>query len=214
MFLRNITAVILGAIVAFQFGVARQTEQDKNEIIEAKVVSTKLPSQVIYQFDRGVGKGRIVKAQQGKDGFVKETFEMKTDGKGRVISKILLGTERVEAVNTIYSMGRMGHETSRSSFSRGKVMTVNSTAYEPSAGRGKSATFKTATGLIAKYGVIAVDRRIIPLNTYVYVEGYGFAIAADTGGAIKGKIIDVCFNTRAECMKWGRRKVQIHILGR
>lgn len=212
MFLRNVTAVVLGALIVSQLGIARQAEQSNNEKTETKIVSKKLPSQVIYQFDRSVGKGRIVKARQGKEGFVKETFEIKTDENGRRISRNLLQTERVEPVNTIYHMGRVGHTTSRSSFGRSRVMTVDSTAYDPSAGRGKNATFRTATGLRAKYGVIAVDRRVIPLNTFVFVEGYGFAIAADTGGAIKGNKIDVCFNTRAECIQWGRRKVKIHIL--
>ncbi|EGD50148.1 3D domain-containing protein [Thermoanaerobacter ethanolicus JW 200] len=49
----------------------------------------------------------------------------------------------------------------------------------------------TATGTKATRGVIAVDPRVIPLGTRLYVEGYGFGIAADTGGAIKGDKIDV-----------------------
>ncbi|MDO8986964.1 MAG: 3D domain-containing protein, partial [Coriobacteriia bacterium] len=50
------------------------------------------------------------------------------------------------------------------------------------------------------------------LGTKVYVPGYGYAIAADTGGAINGNKIDVCFDTGAEAIKWGRRTVTITIL--
>lgn len=76
----------------------------------------------------------------------------------------------------------------------------------------------TATGTKAKVGTIAVDPNIIPLGTKVYVEGlygaknYGYAIAEDTGGAIKGKIIDLYFNTHRETINWGRQQVKVYIL--
>jgi len=76
----------------------------------------------------------------------------------------------------------------------------------------------TATGTRAKVGTIAVDPRLIPLGTKVYVEGlygaknYGYAVAEDTGGAIKGEIIDLYFNTHRETVNWGRQQVNIYIL--
>ena len=76
----------------------------------------------------------------------------------------------------------------------------------------------TATGTRAKVGTIAVDPKIIPLGTEVYIEGlggaknYGFATAEDTGGAIKGKIIDLYFNTHKETVNWGRQQVNVYIL--
>lgn len=71
---------------------------------------------------------------------------------------------------------------------------------------------RTATGARATYGVIAVDPSVIPLGTRVYIPGYGNAVAADTGGAIKGNKIDLCFDSRAEALAWGRRTVTITIL--
>ena len=59
---------------------------------------------------------------------------------------------------------------------------------------------------------IAVDPSVIPLGTLVEVQGYGVALALDTGGAIKGNIIDVHFPTVAQCKVWGRRMVQVRIL--
>jgi len=76
----------------------------------------------------------------------------------------------------------------------------------------------TATGTRAKVGTIAVDPRVIPLGTKVYVEGlygaknYGYATAEDTGGAIKGQIIDLYFNTHRETINWGRQQVNVYIL--
>lgn len=70
----------------------------------------------------------------------------------------------------------------------------------------------TATGMKAQHGVVAVDPSVIPLGTRLYVEGYGNAIAADTGSAIKGNRIDLCFDTLSECNKYGRRTVKVEIL--
>lgn len=68
---------------------------------------------------------------------------------------------------------------------------------------------QTATGRKPAVGVIAVDPKVIPLNTRLYVEGYGECVAGDTGGAIKGKIVDVFLNTQNECKTWGRKQVEI-----
>ena len=60
--------------------------------------------------------------------------------------------------------------------------------------------------------VIAVDPSVIPLGTKVYVEGYGYATAADTGGAIKGNKIDVFIPSHSAAMSWGKRQVEVQIL--
>lgn len=60
--------------------------------------------------------------------------------------------------------------------------------------------------------VIAVDPNVIPLGSRVFVEGYGEAIAGDTGGAIVGNKIDVHFATVDACYQWGVRSVQVTIL--
>src|SRR4051812_47842925 len=60
--------------------------------------------------------------------------------------------------------------------------------------------------------LIAVDPKVIPLGTKVWVEGYGEAIAGDTGGAIKGKKIDVLFPTVKQALQWGRKNVKVRVL--
>lgn len=70
----------------------------------------------------------------------------------------------------------------------------------------------------AAWGRVAVDPRVIPLGTRMYIETadgsliYGYAVAADTGGAIKGNIVDLYFNTYQECVNFGRRAVKVYIL--
>ena len=71
---------------------------------------------------------------------------------------------------------------------------------------------KTATGVEPREGLIAVDPKVIAMGSKIYVEGYGYAIAADTGGAILGNRIDVFFPTLRQCIDWGRKSVQIYVL--
>ena len=89
------------------------------------------------------------------------------------------------------------------------VMAMEATAYLPTDGSSEGIT---AMGIPATYGVVAVDPSIIPLGTRVYIPGYGEAIAADTGGAIIGYCIDLCMESYAECMDFGRRTVTVYIL--
>lgn len=69
----------------------------------------------------------------------------------------------------------------------------------------------TAIGLRAGKGVIAVDPKVIPMRSRVYIPGYGIAVAGDTGGAIKGNIIDLGFND-AQSSGWTARFVDIYLL--
>ena len=83
----------------------------------------------------------------------------------------------------------------------GTQMTVQSTGY--------SLRGTTATGIQTSWGVIAVDPSVIPLGTRMTVPGYGEGVAADTGGAVKGLVIDLWFPTREQALAWGRRTVTI-----
>lgn len=82
-----------------------------------------------------------------------------------------------------------------------RTLTVSATGY---AIRGR-----TATGIPTAPGVVAVDPSVIPLGTRMTIPGYGTGIAADTGGAVRGNVIDVWFPTRAQALAWGRQTVTI-----
>lgn len=91
----------------------------------------------------------------------------------------------------------------------GRYMMMVATGYSP---QEPGLTDSTASGLKAQHGVVAVDPSVIPLGTRLYVEGYGSAIAGDTGSAIKGNRIDLCFDTLAECNAYGNHTVRVEIL--
>ncbi|MFK3961803.1 ubiquitin-like domain-containing protein [Guptibacillus hwajinpoensis] len=97
--------------------------------------------------------------------------------------------------------------------SSGKVMNVSTTAYTANCA---GCSGITSTGFNLKSNpdakIIAVDPSVIPLGSKVHVEGYGTAIAADTGGAIKGNKIDVFFSSKSAAYAWGNKTVQITIL--
>lgn len=85
------------------------------------------------------------------------------------------------------------------------TITVEATAYTWTGS-------KTATGTYPRRGTIAADPTVIPLGTRVFVEGYGFGVIEDTGGAIQGNRIDVYFPTYEEAVQFGRRTVSLTII--
>ena len=98
-----------------------------------------------------------------------------------------------------------------------RVITCEATAYTSAADECGKSDGITASGMMFRVGVVAVDRSQIPLGTKLYIESldgkyvYGYCIAADTGGAIKGNKVDLAMNTKAECFQFGRRSVRVYI---
>ena len=100
-------------------------------------------------------------------------------------------------------------ETSRGAARYSAVLTMEATAYLPTEG---SAEGLTAMGIEARHGVVAVDPDVIPLGTRLFIPGYGEALAADTGGAIQGNMIDLCMESYDEMEDFGRRDITVYVL--
>ena len=199
------TAVLCFASIANAAG-----RHDNQEQVEVKATAIKAP--IRYEFSRSVRSGQVVKAQEGHDGVLKRTFSV-TYHDGHQIKAEMTGEQRIDPVPTLYLINRSGFATSRGSFVRSKVMIMKATAYDPSpATIGPGATGRTCTGRIADYGIAAVDPRVIPLGTLLYVEGYGLALAADRGSAIKGNRIDLCYASKKVADRYGYQWVKVHIL--
>lgn len=90
-----------------------------------------------------------------------------------------------------------------------KEITVNASAYSP---QDPGCSNYTSTGQRLRKGIVAVDPKVIPLGTKMYIPGYGYGVAADIGSAIKGNKIDVAFESRKDALKFGRRNIVIQIL--
>jgi len=70
----------------------------------------------------------------------------------------------------------------------------------------------TRSGTHVSRGTVAIDPRVIPLGTKIYVEGYGHAECLDTGGDIKHNRIDLYMDSKEECFEFGRREVKVWII--
>lgn len=202
-----ITTSVLGLAVLMASPMSAIAGQDTGRTSKTDVKTEVIPFQTKYIFNRDMAPGRVKLAAKGVEG--KKTTTVTTFFEnGKVVDKNV-ETKTEEPQDEVFQMGRSGFsETDRGSFTRSKVITMESTAYLPTDGSG---TGRTASGIKAKYGIVAVDPKVIPIGTLVFVEGYGLALAADTGGAIKGNKIDVCLESRSKCSQWGRRKVKVHI---
>ena len=89
---------------------------------------------------------------------------------------------------------------------------MEATAYCPLPEETDGDPWSTSVGLRSGYGIVAVDPQVIPYYTPLYIDGYGYAVAGDTGGAIRGKRIDVFFYTYQETATFGRRPIKVWVL--
>ncbi|MDR3348920.1 MAG: G5 domain-containing protein [Acidaminococcales bacterium] len=152
----------------------------------------------------------------------KAVLKAGVNGKKKILTKITArpggGTEKEVLAETIVEIPQeqlvaVGDanivQTSRGQLRFIKTLDMEATAYTP---WDEGCTGITKTGIPARYGVAAVDPGVIKLGTRLYVAGYGQAIAADIGGAIVGNRIDLCMESTAQAIKFGRRRVKVYIL--
>lgn len=205
-------SIVLALTAASVFAHGGQTGKSKlNTVVRTETLSVMPP--VRFEFDDSVGAGRLVKKERGEAGYVRRTYRIALSPSGKRTGKTLLKEERRYPVPVVFHMGRSGFAASRGSYVRHRVLEMSATGYDASPQTiGRGATGRTCTGRHAEYGVVAVDPRVIPLNTIVYVEGYGFALACDRGSAIKGNRIDLCFDSRYVANQYGRHRVRVHVL--
>lgn len=161
-------------------------------------------------------------SQEGKNGEITKTYEViYEDGKetGRKLidkevtkeaqTKIVLKGTKVKAPSSF------GSKMSKEELAGAKCISVVATAYCNTSDGGQI----TATGTKTGFGIVAVDPRVIPLGTKLYITSadgsyvYGYCVAGDTGGAIKGNRVDLFLGSESECRAFGRRPMQVYILG-
>ena len=192
--------------------------------------STRVASYTMARGTEGV-------TQQGVPGKTVYTYQLKSIDGGEPTST-LVDTETTAPVTQVVSYGTHVPAPALSSLSQSrdyitniddeqgtittvsgctyhvrKQMTCSATAYTARSGS------RTSTGRSARVGVIAVDPSVIPYGTRLYIQTsngsvlYGTAVAGDCGGAIKGQIIDLYFNSLSECVAFGRRSCNVYVIG-
>jgi len=171
----------------------------------------KVPSETVVLADPDRVAGYTEVLQRGEEGLIRKTWRV-WEKDGVETARGVVSEERVkEATDSVVVRGTRGLSTRGGDWRHPVIM--EATAYDPGPKScGKWASGYTATGVKAEKGIVAVDDRVIPMGTHLYIPGYGFGLAADRGGAIKGMRIDLCFATYKEARAYGRRKVKVYIL--
>lgn len=183
------------------------------------VVEESLDFAVETKKDSSLLKGNEKIVTAGVEGITNRTYELVKEN-GKVVSKTLQSekvikepTTKVVAVGTKVVTASVSRGSSSAAPTGGKEFYVEASAYTPYC-NGCSGTSATGINLRANPSLklIAVDPSIIPLGSKVWVEGYGYAIAGDTGGSIKGNKIDVLVPNTQQAYSWGRKTVRIKVL--
>jgi len=171
---------------------------------------TVIPFQVRRTPDPTVSRGVVGVVSSGRPGLRERVWRV-TRADGQVTGRSLLGWRIVrDPLDRMLSVGAQPRGASDGPFAGRAYLDLIATAYAPFCCKGVDDI--TALGIRAGYGVVAVDPRVIPLGSRLYIEGYGYAIAADTGSAIKGLRIDLGYDTMPEAIRFGRRPVRVYII--
>lgn len=190
-----------------------------------------IPYETVMQASSSLLNGSEVLVQKGEDGVRRYTYNL-IYRNGVMTDRVLAGTSVYEKpVNEIRAYGTSTSISPSSSFTvstTSKLLTLEDGTQIPyesyidvvaTAYTTEGSDFNiTKSGAVAQYGIIAVDPKVIPLGTKMYVVAadgtwvYGYAVAGDTGGFIKGYRIDLFYDTTAECITFGRQNARVYIL--
>lgn len=184
-----------------------ETEIRIQRVLMKEVVEEEeIPFETIKRNDSNLNKGTQRVRQEGKNGIKKSIYRV-TYIDGKETERKLLESfvhkqpkAQVVSVGTLQLASRGGQ-----TFTFDRALWVEASAYTYT-GR------KTYTGTNPGPGTIAVDPRVIPLGTRLYVEGYGYGVARDVGSSIVGNKIDVFLESEAAARKWGRRMVNVYFV--
>lgn len=189
----------LDEVVEDEIRIVRVTRQTVEEEKSIPYEQERRESADLFQ-----GETRVI--QKGQPGKVKKIYEVVLeDGQEKVrnLVKNVIVKEPVKQIVAYGTLQTVSRDGSTLNFK--KALTMTATAYTHTGNR-------TATGTWPSVGTVAVDPKVIPLHSRLYVDGYGYATAKDVGSSIKGNKIDLFFETKAEALKWGRRQVQVYLL--
>lgn len=220
------------------YGLSRRDELTYGQRIEFHTPQSHLftsvvqiPYNIINTYDPSLELGDSVIIHDGAFGEAEVVTEILMLSGIRIDSRVISHEILTKPVDRIVAVGTFEYvaasptprrvfqvpDPSLATFTFGEPMTMVATAYTA----GYESTRKrpgdpgygiTASGMRVQHGVVAVDPSVIPLGTPLYVEGYGFAVAADTGSAIRGHSIDLFMYDLVDAINFGRRNITVFVL--
>jgi 3D (Asp-Asp-Asp) domain-containing protein len=180
-----------------------------------------IPYETIHNYTDAIRYGRAYLTQQGTPGereYTTTVFYLGGVEESRVVSHEII---HIAPLAMMYDVGiaPLGAlaDTNAPEFRYVRQIRMQATAYCACVRcTGKQPDDRrfgiTASGRHVEHGIVAVDRTLIPLGTHLYVAGYGFAIAADVGGSIRGNRIDLYMYCHEEARQFGRRYLDVYVL--
>jgi 3D (Asp-Asp-Asp) domain-containing protein len=180
--------------------------------VRTEMVTERTPISFLRKqsFSPALRAGTVVVKVPGKDGeraiIYRDYYKDGTrTARDKMAEKVTPPTTQVEALGT-----RGLTLASRNSYGGRRIIEMVATGYGPSGNGGWG--MRTTSGMRPGFGVVAVDPRFIRLGTHLYIEGYGHAVAGDTGSAIRGNRIDLGFDSDHEAERVGHKRVRVLIM--
>lgn len=218
---------VISADYVLQGDISKTTELTKNMVIDLTSITEKKTTKtetIAYDTeirenpDLEEGKEKVL--QEGENGELSIITKENYSGAKLISSEVVGELVTKEAKNKIIERGTKKEELPivelkkepanvTVSAAGSNSLNVVATGYTPG---DPGCTGITYTGTKASRGTIAVDPKVIPFGTKLYIPGYGYGVAADTGGAIKGNKIDLCYETRTEALNWGIKNITVYVV--
>ena len=203
--------IILAAPFLVGFDIAKKVTVVSDDIT---YVEQNVPMATEYIYDENIAKGIDIVEVEGKIGRERITFKTTAKEDGSMSVKAISREFVSKPVTQVVRVGTAPSVKTKDGYKKySKKLTVQATAYwthDPVDASGTGIAYDGTPAV--PYKTIAVDPRVIPLQSQVYIPGIGQVRANDTGSAIKGKIIDIAMDSRKAAWNWGRRTIEVYIL--
>lgn len=201
-----------------------ETQQTDYKKLEAKFLNVESESQRLSKEQEEL-RSTITNLESEKSNLVNENGNLKSEveqlKKMKADAKAKAERERIQQQQKEQPKPQQAQQSQEqkpqsssvasAGYENWRKMTVEATGYSNVADETGGGSI-TAIGSGVRWGIIAVDPRVIPLGSKVYIPAFGRTfIAEDTGGAIKGNIIDIFFDHGDKAREWGRRSIEIYV---
>jgi 3D (Asp-Asp-Asp) domain-containing protein len=216
----TLSPILYGGVVQADSSSSRQNPQDsakeaskEDSAQDVREVEQRepIPYPTLRKSSSELRSGSSKTVRAGINGEKQVTFRISYKD-GVEVRREAVSTKTIKnPVPEVVAVGSRTTLASRGYLSGRKMIVMSATGYSPSPHENGGSS-RTATGLKIGHGVVAVDPKFIPLGTRLYIEGYGHAVAGDTGGAIKGNRIDLGHDTVSASNRFGRKRVKVYIL--